>query len=115
MCAHLVLLSIKHGLIAIQMKKNSETTWFNISAWRQLGETCNTYVRKGMQVMVVGEIKARAYTSQSGEARATLELTARDVRFLTRVDDNMGGGSNYQGDMGGGNYQQEYSDDDIPF
>lgn len=63
-------------------EKRESTNWYKVSAWRQLGETCNTYVTKGMQIMVVGTVEAKAYINQAGEAVATLELTARDVQFL---------------------------------
>ncbi len=59
-----------------------KTTWFRVSAWRELAETCNQFVRKGMQIMVTGEVDASAYVGQDGEARATLELTAQNVQFL---------------------------------
>ena len=64
-----------------------KTTWFRVSAWRGLAETCNTYVRKGMQVMVTGEIEASAFVGDDGEARASLDLTAREVQFLGSRDD----------------------------
>lgn len=62
-----------------------KTTWFKISAWRKLAETCNQYLHKGSLVMVEGEIDASAYTPKDGgEPRASLELTARTVKFLSR-------------------------------
>ena len=71
------------------MDKNSneqreKTTWFRVSAWRQLGETANQYVHKGMQIMVAGEVDASAYVGQDGQPRASLEITARDIQFLGR-------------------------------
>jgi single-strand DNA-binding protein len=92
--------------------RQEKTTWFRVAAWRQLAETCNTYVRKGMQVMVIGSVETRAYLDQSGQPQATLELTARDVRFLgSRADAE---GSGQQGDYGG--YEGGGSDmSDIPF
>lgn len=62
------------------------TTWFKVTVWRGLAETCNQYVTKGMQVLCVGEVKADAYIGQDGTARASLEVTAQEVKFL-------GGGS----------------------
>lgn len=60
------------------------TTWFKVSAWRKLAETCNQYLHKGQLVMVEGEIDASAWTGQDGTAKATLELTARTVKFLSK-------------------------------
>ena len=59
-----------------------KTIWFRVTAWRALAETCNEFVRKGMQVMVTGEVDASAYVGQDGEARASLDLTAQNVQFL---------------------------------
>lgn len=59
-----------------------ETTWFRVSAWRQLGETANQYLKKGRQVMVVGRVSARGYTAADGSTRASLDVTATEVRFL---------------------------------
>jgi len=88
-----------------------KTTWFRVSAWRGLAETCNQYVRKGMQIMVTGEIDASAFVGQDGEARASLDLTAQNVQFLgQRGDRTEESGEYYAG--GGYNNQQV---DDLPF
>ncbi|HEC22486.1 MAG TPA: single-stranded DNA-binding protein [Chloroflexi bacterium] len=63
--------------------QGEKTWWFRVTAWGRLAETCNQYLSRGRQVLVVGEIDASAWIDkQSGEARASLELTARDVKFL---------------------------------
>lgn len=69
-------------------ERQEETTWFRVSAWRGLAETCNQYVHKGMQIMVAGRVGASAYIGQDGEARASLELTALDVQFLGQRGDD---------------------------
>jgi single-strand DNA-binding protein len=90
-------------------EKREKTTWYRVSAWGALGETCNQYLAKGRQVMVVGTVEARGYLNNAGEAAASLDLRARDVRFLSGSD--------------GGSGQRQYEDDfappanegDIPF
>lgn len=64
-----------------------ETTWFKVTTWRALAETCNQYVHKGMQIMVTGRIDASAWMGNDDEPRASLELTAQDVQFLSRSDE----------------------------
>lgn len=59
-----------------------KTTWFRVTAWRQLAETCSQYLSKGRMVLIEGEVEVSAYAAQDGTPRASLELTARDVRFL---------------------------------
>jgi single-strand DNA-binding protein len=73
-------------------ERREKTTWYRVSAWGSLGETCARYLAKGRQVMVVGTVEARGYTNNAGEAAASLELRARDVRFLGSRE---GGQENY--------------------
>jgi len=89
--------------------QGEKTWWFRVTCWRKLAETTNQYLRKGRQVMVIGEIDASAYMPRDGgEPRASLELTARDVRFLA------GGERDGGSDMGSGSsYPQD--EEDIPF
>jgi single-strand DNA-binding protein len=68
-------------------ESKEETTWFRISAWRALAETCNQYVHKGMQIMVAGRVSANAYSAQDGTPRASLDLLALDVQFLGQRGD----------------------------
>jgi len=64
-------------------QQQEKTTWFRVTAWRRLAETCNQYLSKGRLVLVEGYVDVSAWSDKtSGEARATLELTARVVRFL---------------------------------
>lgn len=86
-----------------------KTVWFRVSAWRQLAETCSQYVHKGMLVLVAGTVDARAYTANDGQPRASLDLTAQRVKFLSRRED--AGGGSYEG---GSDYAAE-DVDDIPF
>ena len=67
-------------------ERREETTWYRVTAWRQLAETANQFVRKGMQIMVVGQTKASAYLDNSGQPAATLELTADNMQFLGSRD-----------------------------
>jgi len=60
-----------------------KTTWFRVTTWRKLAETCNQFLAKGRLVLVEGDIDVSAWSDKtSGEPRATLELRARTVRFL---------------------------------
>jgi single-strand DNA-binding protein len=92
-------------------QQSEKTTWFRVTCWRKLAETVNQYVTKGRQILVTGEVDASAWVGEDGAARATLELTARDVKFLGRRDDDAGAGFNQEG-----NFSAPTSDlQDIPF
>ena len=60
-----------------------EADFFRVSAWRQLGENCAKYLAKGRKVSVVGSVSCRTYVGSDGQTRASLEVTADDVEFLT--------------------------------
>ena len=76
--------------VAVTERRNQqdETQWFNVVAFGRLAETCNQYVRKGMAILVAGPVKLNEYTGRDGQHRASLDVVARDVQFLSRVDDN---------------------------
>ena len=60
-----------------------ETDWFNIVAWRQLAETCNTYLHKGSKVYIEGRLVQRKYTDKNGIERSTMDVIASDMEMLT--------------------------------
>ncbi|MBV7326801.1 single-stranded DNA-binding protein [Chloroflexi bacterium TSY] len=63
--------------------RQERTTWFRISIWNKQAEVCAQYLTKGRQVLVIGEVnEARPWIDQEGNARASLEVTARQVQFL---------------------------------
>jgi single-strand DNA-binding protein len=65
-----------------------ETTWFRITAWRQLAELCNQYLSKGRPVLIEGRLNPdenggpRVWTGNDGQPRSSYEVTALTVRFL---------------------------------
>jgi len=77
-----------------------KTVWYRVSCWRQLAEIANSYVKKGSQVMIVGQVEARGYTDNSGQPQATLELTADTMQLLG----SRGDGQRQGGEQGGGDY-----------
>lgn len=66
-------------------RKDDGATFFRVTAWRALGETCHKYLDRGRKVMVCGAVSASAYTGRDGKPRASLEVTAEDVEFLSAM------------------------------
>lgn len=56
--------------------------FFNVSAWRQLGENCSKYLTKGSKVAVVGKISLRTWETETKHG-ASLEVNADEVEFLS--------------------------------
>lgn len=59
-----------------------DVDFFNVTAWRQLGENCARFLQKGRKVCVVGAIHIRTYDAQDGAKRTVVEIEADDVEFL---------------------------------
>jgi single-strand DNA-binding protein len=87
-----------------------KTNWYTITTWRRTAELTKQYLAKGRQVMIVGEISgARAYKDRDGNLAATIDVTARDLRFMdARRDEHDIAG------MASGE-QPEAVEDKIPF
>ncbi len=67
-----------------------ETIWFRVSAWGNLAEVCNQYVKKGMKVLIEGTLSPdkstgnpRIWNTSDGNPAASYEVTAGTVRFLS--------------------------------
>jgi single-strand DNA-binding protein len=97
-------------------QKQEKTTWFRVSTWRQLAELCSQYLTKGSQVMVIGEMDdPSVWTDRDGNHRSSLEITARDVRFLSGGDTMGGGGQGAPARAGSSGDAAPVSDEEIPF
>ena len=59
-----------------------DTEWFAVTAWDRQAESVNQYLSKGSHVFVEGRFSTSQYTSNSGEARTNLEVSAFKVGFL---------------------------------
>ena len=66
-----------------QNNNQPEADFFRVSAWNQLGETCARYLAKGRKVAVVGPVSVRTYQGSDGQTRASLEVMANEVEFLS--------------------------------
>jgi single-strand DNA-binding protein len=122
----------KFGLAVNRRTKNGdETTFVDIVAWDKLGETCNTYLKKGMNTLVEGRLVIRSYEDKDGVKRKSTEVVIDNMQMLgSRQDNPGGGGPRSNGD--GGTYDnvrpmaktaasshssldEEQLDDEIPF
>lgn len=85
--------------------------FIRVSAWNKLGENCEKSLDKGKKVCVTGPVRASAYMGQDGAPRASLEMTALEVEFLTPKGENVENGVPAADEAGG----FEAVDEDVPF
>ena len=60
-----------------------ETDFLNIVVWRNLGENCHKFLKKGSKVGIVGNIQSRSYDATDGSKRYVTEIVAEEVEFLS--------------------------------
>lgn len=80
-----------------------QTSWFNITAWGELGENAAATLVKGSRVVVTGRLEQREFTSREGEKRTAIDVIADDIgpslRWATATvvrkpkQDGQGGGA----------------------
>lgn len=85
---------------------DKECDFFQVQAWRALGENCAKYLEKGKKIAVSGRIQIRTY-DKDGEKRYVTEIIAEDVEFLSQNQSN-------EGRTTAGMKPVE-NDDDLPF
>jgi len=76
------------------------TTWFRVSAFGNLAEICEKYLRKGSYVYIEGALTQREYTDNNGQTRQSLDVRAREMRMLDKAGENRGdfsGGGDFDG------------------
>jgi single-strand DNA-binding protein len=64
--------------------KSEAVDFFNVSAWRELGETVANYKKKGDPILVEGRLQYRTWEAQDGTKRSAVDVVADRVQFLSR-------------------------------
>ena len=74
---------------------NRATDFYNVTAWRRLGEQVAQYTKKGNKIAVYGDLQIRQYDANDGTRRTSVDVIAQDVEFLTPKQQD-GGDSFYE-------------------
>ena len=64
--------------------KTDEVDFFDVSAWRELGETIANYKKKGDPILVEGRLQYRSWEADDGSRRSKVDVIAENVQFLVR-------------------------------
>jgi len=94
-----------------------KVSFFNVTAWDQLGENAAASLTKGTRIIVTGRLEQREYETNSGEKRNVVEIVADELGPSLRwaranvermqrstTDAGAGGGGYSSGGGGGGNF-----------
>jgi single-strand DNA-binding protein len=72
----------KFSLAVNNPRNKEETTFVDIVAWDRLGETCNTYLKKGQNTLVEGRLVIRTYDDKDGNKRKATEVVIDNMQML---------------------------------
>jgi single-strand DNA-binding protein len=59
--------------------KDAETSFFDVTAWRQLAENVAESLTQGSRVVVVGRLRTNSWETPEGEKRSKIEIEAEEV------------------------------------
>lgn len=97
-------------------RENRETDFFDVTAWERLADTCNTYLKKGMLVLVEGRIQIRSYDDRDGVKRKAIDVIANDIQMLDRPANNGSRSASTRPNSASGGFTADESLEDlIPF
>jgi single-strand DNA-binding protein len=59
--------------------KDGEPSFYEVKAWRKLGEQVTESLTKGTRVIVTGKMRIEKYETKTGEMRYTTVITADEI------------------------------------
>ncbi len=95
--------------------KNEEVDFFDVSAWRELGETIANYKKKGDPILVEGRLQFRSWEAQDGSKRNKVDVVADNIQFLGRADGSGGDGGQGGSQGAAQSGQRGQSKDNVDF
>lgn len=93
---------------------NPGADFFNVNAWRGLGENCARFLEKGRKVCVVGRVSLRTW-EKDGKHGASLEVLAEDVEFLSSRTESAAPAENETAQVDPQSGYTAVETDDLPF
>jgi len=87
--------------------------FFDVSAWRELGETIANYKKKGDPILVEGRLQYRTWEAQDGSKRSKVDVVADNIQFLGRPGDSDDGGAPAGGGARRGGRSQSSNRDEV--
>lgn len=98
---------------------NEETSFFDITCWRDLAENVAESVEKGTRLIVTGRLEQRSWENNEGEKRSKVEIVADEIgpslRWATAAvsrNERSGGDGGYDAPKAA---EPQYAKDEEPF
>ena len=97
-------------------EKKERTEWVSLVFRGGLVGVVESYLRKGSQIAVTGQMATRKWQAQDGSDRYSTEIQVRDMTMIGSKSEGAGGGTKAPPTGGSGNADFDADlDDDVPF
>ena len=64
-------------------QKTETTTFLDVSVWRRLAETCQQFLKKGREVLVMGTLRQSRWTDpKTNQPRSKIRVVAQTIQFF---------------------------------
>jgi single-strand DNA-binding protein len=105
--------------------EQTQTDFFNITAWRQTAEFVTRFFTKGRPILVCGSLQTRTWTDNNGTKHYATDIIADEVSFVDRKSDNPNAGGyntpaqnaqpTYSTPTADSGFEDLSADDELPF
>lgn len=78
--------------LAVNNKRSDgqdETVFVDITVWNKTAENCSRFIGKGSNVFIEGVLQMETWQGQDGKKNSKLKVTAMNVQFVSRKNDNV--------------------------
>ena len=88
--------------------KDSNSQWqedvcyVGVVAWNKLADSCRERLAKGSAVLIDGELQSRTFKSDENKNRTIVEIKAKRIQFLNKIEKNGDNDSNNSIDLDNG-------------
>jgi single-strand DNA-binding protein len=79
--------SAKYSIaVTKKIKDEKKTTWFRIIQFRYSAEFAENYIKKGMKILIVGEIEIDEYTDKNGIKQKSIQIIGEKCEIMSSLE-----------------------------
>lgn len=79
--------SAKYSIAVTKKNKDEKkTTWFRIIQFRYSAEFAENYIKKGMKILIVGEIEIDEYTDKNGIKQKSIQIIGEKCEIMSSLE-----------------------------
>jgi single-strand DNA-binding protein len=69
-----------------KIKDEKKTTWFRIIQFRYSAEFAENYIKKGMKILIVGEIEIDEYIDKNGIKQKSIQIIGEKCEIMSSIE-----------------------------